>query len=165
MAALPCHGSTEAKPRKVSGCLRTQSATKSLVTGGRPLPDLASQARSTAMTSSARNSSAISSTVRGLSSVRKYFSAASLNSPMASPRYSRVAGWTCTSMARLTASRAGQLSRVVAVVTLPQPVVAVVGLGQRVGPEAGEALGLLDVVDDRLIEIVGVEVVDDLGPL
>jgi hypothetical protein len=48
-------------------------------------------------------------------------------------------------------------------VTLPQPVAPVAGLGEGVGTEAEERLGLHQLGDDLGIDVVGVEVVDDLG--
>src|SRR4051812_6429237 len=56
---------------------------------------------------------------------------------------------------------AGELRGVVALVAAPEAVVPVAGLVEGVGAERGELLRLLQLVDQRLVEIVGVEVVDD----
>src|SRR3954449_12763915 len=103
---------------------------------------------------------------------------------MASTRNSSVDGWTWMSMAltvvsdqraytaddrteRCSFARAGgrQLSGVVTLVAVPEAVVAVAGLVQRVGAEGGELLGLLELIDERLVEVVGVEVVHDEAAL
>ena len=86
-------------------------ATKSFVTGGRPVLVSASHANNTPSTSAARNTAAIWSTSWCGSVVRKYASHAGPNSPSASSTYSGVDGWTWTSIAAAPARYAAPRPR------------------------------------------------------
>src|SRR5205823_4537635 len=66
-----------------------------------------------------------------------------------------------------TATRSARRCRLVPRVTMtgPQAVVAIASLSQRVRPERRELLGFQQLVDEVLVEVFGVEVVDDLAAL
>ena len=172
-AASPFSGSTDANPMKASGWSRAHCATKSFVTGGRPVFVSASHASSTPSTSAARNTSAISVDLVARQRRAEVRLARGPKSPIAASTYSgrrRVDVEVDRPRHGDDASVAGVDSAAAAArrIERVRPVAPVARLGERVGAERLELLRgdeLLDRRRDASVGVQQVEVVDDLAAL